>query len=574
MSFRTQEEFDGEVKLSQLFKAIESNPVIVVVCDIQGTIRNVNSKFSEVSGYSAEEVIGASLHDLIEQEPEETRQMMATLTSGREWKGGMCSRHKDGRTYLEEVSVFPVQNAFEVVTHYVKVAEDVTVRRKTEESVRLLAFYDELTALPNRRLFHDRLRQGIARNERSGELLAVLALNLDLFKKVNNSYGYRVGDQVLKIVAERVGSRLRSCDTLAHFSGDTFKILLPKINRSENAAKVAENLLKKISDPIEIQGEVLYLTASIGIALYPLDGTDAATLLRNAELAMLRAKEQGGGGYQIFTQSLNDRAVRRMSLENELRRALDQGAFVLHYQPQFYSSNGALAGVEALVRMPRAGGGLVPPAEFISLAEETGLIGRLSIWVTKAACKQMAAFHAAGLDGLRVAVNLAPRDFLQEDLPGFIAGCLEESGLSPAALELEITEGTIMSDFEGITAILRKIKTTGVTIAIDDFGTGYSSLSVLKNLPADILKVDRSFVRDLSRQGEEGAIARAVITLAHDLGMKVVAEGVESRAQAEILKELGCDLLQGYYFGPPMTADDFFAFAGNLRSSLPPAVNI
>lgn len=558
----------GEEKLAQLFKAIESNPVIVVVCDALGSIRKVNRKFTEVSGYAAEEVTGTSLHDLAEQDPEETRKMMVILASGTEWVGSLRSCKKNGETYLEEASIFPIQNVFGGITHYVKVAEDVTVRRMTEESVRFLAFYDDITALPNRRLFHDRLRQGLARNERSGEILAIIALDLDIFKKINNSYGHRTGDQVLKFVAERANRRLRACDTLAYFAGGTFMILLPKISRGENAAKVAQNLLASIAEPIHIQNETLYVTASAGIALFPHDGADAATLLKNADLALHRAKEQGGNRYQIFTAAMNDLAVRRMNLENELRQAIDSGAFTLHFQPQFASRSGILTGSEALVRMNSIGGKLVSPDDFIALAEETGLIMRLSNWVMMAACRQTLAFHRAGLSELRVSVNLSPRDFLQQDLPAFVAGCLAETGLPARFLELEITEGSIMVDFERTTTILHEIKATGVSIAIDDFGTGYSSLSILKKIPADILKIDRAFVRGLSLQGADGAIARAVITLAHDLGMQVVAEGVETQVQADILTELGCDVLQGYLFGRPMPADEFLAFAGKVPQRL------
>lgn len=563
MEMGSQEGLGSDEQLAKLFKTIESNPVIVVVCEVCGTICNVNGKFTDVSGYTTAELVGTSVHDLTDQGREEIHQMMSSVLAGKEWSGAIHSRKKTGETYLVDASIFPIQNSLGVVTHFVKVAEDITARRLTEESVRHLAFYNDLTALPNRRLFHDRLRQSLARNLRSGEILAVISLNLDHFKKINNSYGHHVGDLVIKILAERASRRLRTGDTLAHIAGDSFMILLPIIKRGENAAKVAQNILESIAEPIHIHGAPpLYVTGSAGISFFPDDAGDAAALLKNTEIAMFKAKDLGGNRYQIFTPSMHDSAVRRMGQETDLRRAIDTNALVLHYQPQFDCRCRTLVGAEALVRITGADGRLVPPADFISLGEETGLIARLSSWVMATACREAAALHAAGLSELRVAINLSPCDFAQQNLPEQVAGCLLASGLPARFLELEITEGTIMADFERTTAMLHEIKSTGVTITIDDFGTGYSSLSTLKSLPVNTLKIDCSFVRELSPEGEGRAIIRAIITLAHDLGMQVVAEGVETKEQADILSELGCDLLQGFYFGRPMSASEFLVFAG------------
>ena len=560
MSLPSTEHFANTDYLNKLLQAIESNPVIIVVTDASGIIQHVNSKFCEASGFSLDEIIGQNVRVLGELTAEEEGQMWEKLRAGIEWQGTFRHRRKEGESYLEEGTIFPIKNPGGFITHFVKVAEDITHRRKTEETVRFLAFYDPLTELPNRRLFSDRLSQSLARNLRSGEVLAVLSLDIDNFKSVNNSYGHRVGDQTLKLLSERIASRIRTSDTAAHFSGDGFNILLPKINRAENAAKVAQELLDAMALPIPVGAQQIFLTASIGIALFPLDGEDVPTLMKNADLALHRAKALGRNSYQMFTPTMNEQAVQRMALETDLRLGLENSAFELHFQPQYHGPNRALVACEALVRWQHPQRGLISPGEFIPMAEETGMIVRLGRWVLQQACRQTREFQQAGLTNLRVAVNLSARQFLQQDLPGMVAQALADSGLAPACLEIEITEGTIIDDFPRAHATLSELRTLGVSIAIDDFGTGYSALSYLQKFPVDVLKIDRSFICDLHRGNSSIAIARAIVTMAHELKLKVLAEGVDSAEQLEILSELGCDLLQGFYLSRPLAAEDFLVF--------------
>lgn len=552
--------------LDQLLQAIESNPVIIVVTDTNGIIQHVNSKFCEISGFPLTDILGQNAKVLGELVAEEERQMWDKLRAGMEWQGTFRNRRKNGESYLEDATIFPIKNPGGFITHFVKVAEDVTFRRKTEETVRFLAFYDPLTELPNRRLFSDRLGQSLARNQRSGEVLAVLSLDIDNFKSVNNSYGHRVGDQTLKVISERIANRIRTSDTAAHFSGDGFNILLPKINRAENAAKVAQELLEAMAVPIPIEGQQLFLTASIGIALFPLDGEDIPTLMKNADLALHRAKALGRNSYQMFTATMNEQAVKRMALETDLRQGLENNAFELHFQPQYDGPSGALVACEALVRWQHPQRGLISPGEFIPMAEETGMIVRLGRWVLQQACRQTRQFQHAGLTELRVAVNLSARQFLQQDLPGIVAQALADSGLAPACLEIEITEGTIIEDFPAAHATLTALRGLGVSIAIDDFGTGYSALSYLQKFPIDVLKIDRSFICDLHSGNSSVAISRAIIAMAHELKLKVLAEGVDSAEQLEILSELGCDLLQGFYLSRPLAAGEFLEFGRRHQS--------
>ena len=560
MSLPSTEQFANTEYLNTLLQAIESNPVIIVVTDAGGIIQHVNSKFCEASGFSLDEIIGQNVRVLGELTAEEEGQMWEKLRAGIEWQGTFRHRRKEGESYLEEGTIFPIKNPGGFITHFVKVAEDITHRRKTEETVRFLAFYDPLTELPNRRLFSDRLSQSLARNLRSGEVLAVLSLDIDNFKSVNNSYGHRVGDQTLKLLSERIASRIRTSDTAAHFSGDGFNILLPKINRAENAAKVAQELLDAMALPIPVGTQQIFLTASIGIALFPLDGKDVPTLMKNADLALHRAKALGRNSYQMFTPTMNEQAVQRMALETDLRLGLERNAFELHFQPQYHGPSGALVACEALVRWQHPQRGLIAPGEFIPMAEETGLIVRLGRWVLQQACRQTREFQQAGLTNLRVAVNLSARQFLQQDLPGMVAQALADSGLAPACLEVEITEGTIIEDFPRAHATLSELRALGVSIAIDDFGTGYSALSYLQKFPVDVLKIDRSFICDLHSGNSSVAIARAIVAMAHELKLKVLAEGVDSAEQLEILSELGCDLLQGFYLSRPLAAEDFLVF--------------
>jgi diguanylate cyclase (GGDEF)-like protein len=430
-------------------------------------------------------------------------------------------------------------------------------RRRMEATVQRQASHDVLTDLPNRTLFKDRLTLALAHANRYRNMLAVIFVDLDRFKNIIDTLGPAIGDRLLQGVAERLGSCLDEGDTLARLGGDEFVILLPRLQRADKAVKIAQQVLEVLKPVFVFNGHELHITTSIGISLYPYDGTDVDTLLKNADTALYRAKEQGRNNYQLYTPAMNARAFERLAMENSLRKALERKQFLLHYQPQMDIETGRICGMEALVRWQHPDLGLVYPAEFIALAEETGLIVPLGEWVLRAACAQTRAWHQAGCPGLTVAVNLSARQFQHQGLMDTITRVLKETEIDPRKLEVEITESIAMQNADFTNVILRHLKDTGVQIAMDDFGTGYSSLSYLRKFPIDTLKIDQSFVRDLTTDPNDAAIANAIIVLAHSLKLKVVAEGVETREQETFLKAHHCDKLQGYLFNRPLTAAQF-----------------
>ncbi len=439
--------------------------------------------------------------------------------------------------------------------------QEITERRIADQRLTYMAHHDVLTGLPNRTLLGDRVEQAIARAARSGRKLAVLFLDLDRFKNVNDSLGHTVGDQLLQAVSARLKTCMRAEDTAARLGGDEFIVSLPDLADAAEAAQVAERMLAMLAEPCSVAGHKLPAAASIGIAVYPDDGNNAQTLLRNADTAMYHAKESGRGNYQFFNAKMNERVSRRLATETSLRRALEHGEFVLHYQPLVHLASGRIDGAEALLRWPQSDHRVVSPADFIPVAEDSGLIVPLGEWVLREACRQAQAWQALR-PGLRVAVNLSPRQFRQANLVAVVEQALCDAGLAPPLLELELTEGMLMHHADDTVQTLAALHALGVRMAIDDFGTGYSSLSYLKRFPIDTLKVDRSFVKDLGRDADDAAIVTAVVAMAHGLNLAVVAEGVETEAQARYLRSLSCDLVQGFHFGRPMAAADFAARLG------------
>lgn len=428
---------------------------------------------------------------------------------------------------------------------------------RRSQSEMAFAYYDSITNLPNQELFKDRLQQALALTRRNEQMVAVLLVSLDRFKTINDTLGYVTSDQMLREVAQRIVSCVRDSDTVARFGSDEFALLLTHLNRAEDAAKVAVAVGEALSGPFNFGDSELFVTTSVGISHFPHDGKDTVTLLKSAGAALNRAMEQDGHSYQFYTSGRTTKALRRLVLENNLRPALERGEFVLHYQPQVNLENFQIVGSEALIRWQHPGLGLLPPAEFIQVAEDSGLIVPLGEWTLRAACLQNKSWQDAGLDPLRIGVNLSARQFQQPNLVETVALILKGTGLDPRFLELELTEGSIMKDPDQAIGKLHELKNMGVKISIDDFGTGYSSLSYLKRFPIDTLKIDQSFVSEINTDSDDAAIVTAIIDLAHALKLNVIAEGVETEEQLDYLLRLKCDEVQGYLFSQPLSVEAF-----------------
>ncbi len=438
---------------------------------------------------------------------------------------------------------------------------------RAEREIEKLAYYDSLTTLPNRTLLKDRLRQAITKAHRDRTQLAILFLDLDRFKGVNDTLGHAMGDRLLQEVGSRLSSCLRKTDTVARLGGDEFVVMLtgPSDKHEEFISIIARKILDQVSSPIILDDKEAFTSCSIGVAVYPGDGEEVDTLLKHADLAMYQAKEQGRNNFQFFSQEINDKVVERMMLENNLRRALERNELFLVYQPKMDLEKGTVSGMEALLRWDHPEQGLIMPARFMPLAEDTGLIRPIGEWVLRTACAQNKAWQNAGQAFLPVSVNLSGKQMLQQDLAQKVASALDDSGLAPHYLELELTESTVMSSAEETIIILQKLKQMGVSLAVDDFGTGYSSLSYLKHFPIDRLKIDRAFVRDITSNPDDAAIAEAIIAMAESLKLRVTAEGVELKEQLDFLHTRGCDEMQGFYFSHPIPADEMVSFLKNQK---------
>lgn len=450
-------------------------------------------------------------------------------------------------------SAAPIRNGKGELLAAIETLEDITERKRYEEQLEYQANHDDLTGLPNRNLLTDRIQQSILMSRRNHSEVAVFFVDLDNFKFINDSLGHDVGDRLLKIVAERLASCVRSGDTVARQGGDEFVLLISNQYVSDHATLIAGNVLKLISQPFRIDEHELVITCSIGISIFPRDGENVLTLVKNADVAMYRAKDQGRNTFQFFTGEMNARSFERMTMEKYLRRALEHNEFLVYYQPKVSLVTGRITSMEALLRWQHPEMGMISPTSFIPLAEETGLIESIGEWVLRTACMQNKAWQDTGLAPLAVAVNLSVRQFWQHNIAGIIGQILAETGLNPCYLELEITESMVMQDVERMTTILKELKNMGISLAMDDFGTGYSSLGCLTRLPFDTLKIDQSFVRDITSNPDNAAIATTVIAMAHSLHLKVIAEGVETEGQLNYLRLHGCDEMQGYYFSRPVT---------------------
>ena len=532
----------------------------IYITDDAERIISVNPAFCRITGYTKAEVIGQTPRLFDSDRHDETfYQLRNEAVQARgSWQGEVWERRKNGEVYPKWCSINAVKNEQNKTTHYFSIFSDITERKHSEERINYLAFYDSLTGLPNRTLIHRLIDQALMEAQRSGQQGALLFIDLNRFKPINDTLGHDVGDRLLQQVGQRFRNALRNVDVVARMGGDEFVAALFNISRREHAGHVAQKLLDSLREPILLDGHELRVGASIGISVYPEDGLDTATLLRYADVAMYRAKQSPEEGYAYFSAEMNQLALGRLAMEAGLRRALEKGELLLHYQPKVDIATGRIIGAEALVRWNHPERGMVPPGEFIPIAEETGLIVSIGEWVLEQACSQACIWQQRGFPPVKLAVNISARQITSK-LPGSIGELLDKHRLTPAWLELELTESMLMNNTESVIAMMDELHAMGIALSLDDFGTGFSSLSYLKRFPIDTLKIDRSFITGTPDDADDCAIAGAIAGMAKQLRLKVIAEGVENAAQLAFLKSLGCDEIQGYIFSRPLPADELMA---------------
>jgi diguanylate cyclase (GGDEF)-like protein/PAS domain S-box-containing protein len=553
---------------ARLFERVFRNALEgICITDPEGAIVAVNPAFTTITGYPAEDAVGQTPRILKSHHHDSSfyEDMWRALVGEGRWEDEIWNRRRNGEVYPEWLSISAIPGPTGRTEYYVAVFHDITELKAKESQIQHQAHHDALTGLPNRALLRDRLGMAINGARREGRKVAVLSVDLDNFKQVNDSLGHMVGDIYLQQAAEQMRQMVRPQDTLARVGGDEFVVVLQDVENERDAAQVAERLLARFTEPVRVQEHELFVGASVGIALFPDDGDDPDTLVRNADIAMSRAKEQGKRRYHLFTPAMNERAVRRLSLEGDLHRALAAGDITAHYQPRVDLNTGLITGMEALARWTRADGSQEHPAEFIPLAEATGLIVPLGEHMLRLACAKTHALCDAGHADLHVAVNLSVHQFRHRNLVGMVADVLAETGLPPHLLELEITESTIVTDADHAIRKLNQLAEMGIALSVDDFGTGYSSLYQLKNLPLTSLKIDRSFIRDIPDDPNDAAIAATIITMADRLGLRVVAEGVETPEQLNFLLLEGCHEVQGFLFSRPLPPEEFTALLARGR---------
>lgn len=554
--------YAAEAALRLRERAIEcsANAVVIVRASAPDyAIEYVNPAFEQITGYTAAEAIGREICFMqeLDSDQEGVLEMQAALRDQRECRAVLHSRRKDQTPFWYDLHLAPVKDEAGAVTHFVFALHDITPMKQYEVELQQLASHDVLTGLPNRALFQDRLEQALSHAGRNGQSVWVVFVDLDRFKLINDTLGHQAGDTLLTVISSRLKRTLRASDTVARIGGDEFMLVLPE--RGEGTGSLTVDVLQRIMDaivePVTIKENSFVLTCSMGIAVYPADGADPGTLMAHADVAMYRAKELGRNNFQFFTTAMNEQAKDRLRLEAELRYAIERHQLILYYQPQVDSRSGALLGFEALVRWNHPELGMVQPGSFIQVAEETGLIVPIGAWVLRTACAQLKVWHDLGFDSLRVAVNFSACQLAQPDLVPAIAEILDDTGLEARHLEVELTETVVMKDVERNIVTFRKLKELGVQLSVDDFGTGYSSLAYLKRFPIDTLKIDRSFMQDVTVSQDDASIVSSIISLAHNLKLSVIAEGVESGEQAAFLREQKCDALQGFYFSKPVPPD-------------------
>ncbi|MFQ5543925.1 MAG: EAL domain-containing protein, partial [Nitrospiria bacterium] len=541
------------------FKFALDEASIVAITDQTGKIQYVNDKFCEISKYSREELIGQD-HRIVNSGSHSStfiKNMWTTIASGKVWLGNIKNQAKDGSIYWVATTIVPFLNKQGKPYQYLSIRTNITQQKHAEEEIKRMALYDDLTGLPNRTLFNERLNQTLKQRHWEERPFAVIFLDLDRFKLINDTLGHAAGDQLLQKVSLRLTRCLREEDTVSRMGGDEFTILLPAIAKKEDALLVAEKMIATLKEPYEIAEHELFITGSIGISLYPDDGNDAETLKKNADAAMYQAKQNGRGRFASFTPGLLIEGRSELDLDSALHHALDRKEFSLHYQPLIDLGSGKVIGMEALIRWQNEKVGFISPEKFIPLAEKTGLILPMGDWILETATRQIKKWDDAGFTDLTVSVNVSALQFQQPDFADHVSRIVLSSGIGQSALKLEITESLLMKNQEEIIRKLQQLKGRGIHFAIDDFGTGYSSLSYLRKFPLESLKIDRSFIMNLPDNNDDAVIAETIITLGHHLGLKVVAEGIETKEQLVFLQARGCDVGQGYLFSRPLPAETF-----------------
>lgn len=549
----------AELTLQKMSLALEHSASIVYITDTHNTIEYVNKRFTEVTGYSNEAAIGRTPELLRSEETdwETYENLLATIQSGKSWHGEILNRKKDGELFWNRQSISQIYNDDNKITHYISVGEDVTSIKESHSKIEQMAYYDALTQLPNRRLFKDRLEQALIHCLRSQENLALLYLDLDGFKNINDTLGHDAGDAFLKEVAARLTATLRAEDVVARLGGDEFSIILKDIRDSEAAGNVADKILHRIQDPIMVNNRSIVASASIGITIVPDDGNNIEALLKNADMAMYRAKDKGKNNWQFFTEEMNRSAMSRLTIEQDLRSALDKDQFQLRYQPIVDLQTNRIKALEALIRWEHPEKGLISPLKFIGVAEETGMIIPIGRWVLEEAARMMREVRKRTNDDIHIAVNLSPRQFQDPKLFELVDSLHHNDSLN--WLEVEITEGMLIKDVASTIDKLNQIRAKGISVAIDDFGTGYSSLSYLQELPLNKLKIDRSFIKDLPGNDGNRKLTHAIVTMAKGLDLKIVAEGIETDEQRALMADFKCDFGQGYFFYKPLSKDELLA---------------
>ena len=563
---------------------LDTTSALVVVRDRCGRIIRFNRACEKATGYSSDEVEKKLVWDFL-LNPEdiirekEVFQELLIGQSSNEYQAPLLTKSGDQRLIAWSNSVLYGRD--NIIEYIISTGIDITERQQAEEKIQFLAYYDGLTNLPNRILFKEHLNQALAYSQRHERLMAVLFVDVDRFKQINDTFGHSLGDLLLKGVAERLRFCLRRSDcvsrlvlgdmevSVGRFGGDEFTILIPDIPNVQSVAKIAKRVLESISEQFELDKQEIIVTSSIGISIYPHDGTTAESLLKHADVAMYAAKDKGRNGYHFYNESMNKKTFDKLTMENHLRKAIKRDEFTIYYQPKVEIETQKLVGAEALLRWNHPTKGLITPSKFIPIAEETGLIKPMGLWGFHAVCRQSMKWQNSGLPRIPIAVNLSAIQFQQRDLTDKIIRILLETGMDPKLIEMEITESTIMQNEEDAGRILMRLKDLGISISIDDFGTGYSSLYYLKRFTLDALKIDRSFIKDLTTDPDDRAITRAIIALARTLGLKVVAEGVEEKAHLKLLMEMGCDQAQGYLFSPPLPAEEFVEYLSKIHQIVP-----